>query len=117
MNKIICFVFVASCYSSIFASDSSVSSSNKFSAGTQVASHPQNKKNIRSQSRSYKKHGLSKIQKYNQSTNLSVDETRDMSDALKHLKRRYDRNYTLKYHIDKLLERDDFGYMPLHCKQ
>ena len=56
------------------------------------------------------------MQKYNQSTLSSVDETREMSEALKHLKRRYDRNYTLKYHIDKLLERDDFGYTPLRSK-
>jgi hypothetical protein len=116
MNKVFCFVLVVSCYSSIFARDSSVSSCNKFSADAQVVARAQNKKMIRSQFRSYKKNGLSKIQKYNQSTNLSVDETREMSEALKHLKRRYDRNYTLKYHIDKLLERDDFGYMPLSSK-
>ena len=110
MKKIVCFVFIVSCYSSVIARHSSASSYNN------AASDRQNKKVIKSQARSYKKHGMSKVQKYNQSTLSSVDETREMSEALKHLKRRYDRNYTLKYHIDKLLERDDFGYTPLRSK-
>ncbi len=76
----------------------------------------QSNKDFASQVQMNKRVGGNKIQKYNVSPGISVDENRDMTQALKHLKRRYGRNYTFKHSRGKSLERDDFGYMPLRSK-
>jgi len=97
MKKVMRVVFVALLYSFVFAED--------------------NKKSDFPQSRLYKKDGTSRVQKYNQSSSNSIDENKDRTQTLKHLKRRYDRNYTFKYKGNESLERDDFGYAPLRSSQ
>ncbi len=117
MKKIVYFVFIVPCCLHLLTDSLFVYASANALVDKKTAMHTHDRKVTLSQHRSYKKHGMSKLQKYNQQPSSSVDENRDMTQALKHLKRRYDRNYTFKYNVNELLELDDFGYTPLRAQQ